>query len=315
MTKTLAKDTISGHWEMMGVVQEVPFQTFPEGFPPHIVEELKRRTGRDYLGNTVASGTEIIAELGEEHVRTGSPILYTSADSVLQIAAHEEVVPLPELYEICLAARDIMQGECNVARIIARPFAGEHPFARTANRKDYAVSAPRPTAIDLLHNAGVATIGIGKVCDIYAGSGFSECVKTISNRDGMSKTAVVYAATTSGLIFTNLVEFDSHYGHRNDAAGYGQALYEVDRWLGEFLADFREDDWLFIVADHGCDPTFPGTDHTREYVPLLAYSPGNPHGGPLGDRSSLTDIGATILRLFDLTEDFPAQPFARELEG
>ncbi|HSL93786.1 MAG TPA: phosphopentomutase [Bacillota bacterium] len=315
MTLTKAKDTISGHWEMMGVVQAVPFQTFPKGFPPHIVQELVKRTGREYLGNKVASGTEIIAELGEEHVRTGSPILYTSADSVLQIAAHEDVVPLPELYEICLAARDIMRNECNVARIIARPFVGVHPYARTPNRRDYAVSSPRPTALDMIHAHGLTTVGIGKICDIFAHSGLSECVKTLSNSDGMAKTQAVYARTPEGLIFTNLVDFDSHYGHRNDTAGYGNALREVDVWLGEFLPTMRDRDWLLVVADHGCDPAFPGTDHTREYVPILAYSPGSTPGGTLGDRASLTDIGATILRLLGHEHDFPAQPFDRELEG
>lgn len=315
MTRTLAKDTISGHWEMMGLVQEVPFQTFPEGFPEEVVAELERRTGRRYLGNKVASGTEIIAELGGEHVRTGSPILYTSADSVLQIAAHEDVVPLSELYGICLAAREIMSGECNVARIIARPFVGEHPFTRTANRKDYAVNPPRATAVDTMHRAGFATVGIGKVCDIYAHSGFSECIKTTSNRDGMAKTEQAYALAPEGLIFTNLVEFDSHYGHRNDTSGYGRALAEVDAWLGGFVPTMRQGDWLLIVADHGCDPGFPGTDHTREYVPILAHSPGRVPGTALGDRESLTDIGATILEFFGLTADFAASPFDRELEG
>ena len=315
MTKTKAKDTISGHWEMMGLIQDVPFQTFPEGFPPYVVQELEKRTGRRYLGNTVASGTEIIAELGEEHVRTGSPILYTSADSVLQIAAHEEVVSLTELYAICEQAREIMRGECNVARIIARPFVGEHPFTRTPNRVDFAVNPPRPTVVDMLHRAGLATLSVGKVCDIFANSGFTQCVKTKGNLDGMERTRQLYEEAPFGLIFINLVEFDSHYGHRNDTAGYGRALSDVDVWLGDFLPRLRHGDWLLIVADHGCDPGFPGTDHTREYVPILAYSPGCGPGTDLGDRQSLTDIGATILRLFGLNEDFPAHPFHRELEG
>ena len=250
-TRSAAKDTIAGHWEMMGIVLDEPFQTFPQGFPPEVILRLEDSTGKKFLGNTVASGTEIIAKLGQEHVATGHPILYTSADSVLQIAAHEDIVPLEELYDICQAARKVMTGAMNVARIIARPFTGEWPYQRTSNRRDYAVLPPQLTALDALVAAGYETIGIGKICDIYAGQGLTQCLPTKSNAHGQDVTMTTYLRRPRGLIFTNLVDFDALYGHRNDYLGYARALREVDEWLEDFLPLLRQDDWLFIVADHG----------------------------------------------------------------
>lgn len=314
MTASPAKDTITGHWEMAGIILREPFRTFPNGFPDEVVSELSRRTGRRFLGNHVASGTEIIRELGQEHVASGSPILYTSVDSVLQIAAHESVVPLEELYAICQEARDIMQGELNVARIIARPFSGEWPYVRTPNRKDYAVEPPSPTMLDLLSQRGLEVTGIGKICDIYAGRGAAKCIKSKSNWEGLELTASLYGQATGGLIFTNLVDYDQLYGHRNDPVGYGQALKEFDNWLGGFLPAIKSGDYLFLVADHGCDPLHPGTDHTREYVPILVYSPNLLEAHSLGDRATLADIGASILDIFGISDHLAGMSFKQELE-
>lgn len=309
MTRSRGKDTITGHWEMAGLVQEEPFLTFPEGFPAEVVAELSQRTGRSFLGNVVASGTEIIAELGQQHVETGAPILYTSADSVMQIAAHESVVPLDELYAICRIARELMQGENRVARIIARPFTGGPNFKRTVNRKDYAIAPPTATLLDVLSDAGYPVVGIGKICDIYMGRGASSCQKTDNNAEGMQKTEKEYLKAESGLVFTNLVDYDMLYGHRNDARGYGQALSEFDAWLGHFMGQISPLDYLFIVADHGCDPLHPGTDHTREYVPLLVYNPAISETCSLGDRPTLADIAATIADLHGLPERFAGTSF------
>ncbi|MBS3889332.1 MAG: phosphopentomutase [Firmicutes bacterium] len=313
MTRSRGKDTITGHWEMAGLVQDEPFLTFPHGFPASVVAELTKRTGRSFLGNVVASGTEILVELGQQHVETGSPILYTSADSVMQIAAHESVVPLLELYAICRTARELMQGENRVARIIARPFTGTNTFSRTVNRKDYAVAPPTPTLLDVLSNTGYPVVGIGKICDIYMGRGATNCLKTDNNAEGMQKTEREYLQAESGLIFTNLVDYDMLYGHRNDAKGYGQALLEFDIWLGQFMAQISPGDYLFIVADHGCDPLHPGTDHTREYVPLLVYNPALSETCALGDRTTLADVAATIADLFDLPERFAGTSFKEML--
>jgi len=309
MTRSQGKDTITGHWEIAGLIVAEPFVTFPNGFPEEIVAELSRRTGRKFLGNVVASGTEIIAQLGRSHVETGAPILYTSADSVLQIAAHEEVVPLSELYAICLAAREIMQGDSRVARIIARPFVGVDNFVRTANRRDYAISPPTETLLDVLNEHGFQVAGIGKICDIYTGRGVHTCLKTDNNQQGMEKIERQYREQDGGLIFANLVDYDMLYGHRNDAGGYGRALKEFDHWLGGFLDKLDPEDYLFIVADHGCDPLHPGTDHTREYVPILVYSPSLLMSSPLGERQTLADIAATIADLFDLPERFAGSSF------
>ncbi len=293
------KDTTTGHWEMVGIHLDKPLPLYPHGFPPEIMNEFERRIGRSTLGNRPASGTEIIAELGEEHMRTGSPIVYTSADSVFQVAAHEEVIPLWELYRICEAARDILRGPHEVGRVIARPFLGESgAFTRTTNRKDYAVPPPAGMLLDRLTETGVFVLTVGKIFDIFVGRGIREYEKTTSNADGMAKTQSALSEITTGLIFTNLVDFDMLYGHRNDVEGYGRALEEADAWIPALLDALRPDDLLVITADHGCDPTTPSTDHSREYVPLLAVSGRGPLGVNLGTRASLSDIGQTVAENF-----------------
>ncbi len=293
------KDTTTGHWEMVGIHLEKPFPLFPHGFPPQVMDEFERRIGRHAIGNKAASGTEIIKELGEEHVRTGSPIVYTSADSVFQVAAHEEVIPLFELYKICETARDILHGPYEVGRVIARPFTGEPgAFTRTPNRHDYAVPPPKGMLLDQLADRGIDVYSIGKIFDVFLGRGIREYVKTKSNTDGLAKTIEAMNEVDRGMIFVNLVDFDQQYGHRNDVEGYARALEEVDRWLPEFNAKLRPDDLAIFTADHGCDPTTPSTDHSREYVPLLAYGPSVKHGVNLGTRASLSDIGQTVAENF-----------------
>jgi phosphopentomutase len=293
------KDTTTGHWEMVGVHLDRPFPLYPQGFPPEIMQEFERRIGRNSLGNKAASGTEIIQELGIEHIRTGSPIVYTSADSVFQVAAHEEVIPLWELYKICETARDILRGPAEVGRVIARPFDGTPGhFARTSNRHDYAVPPPPGMLLDRLAERGVAVSSVGKIFDVFLGRGIGDSTKTKSNADGMAKTLDAMAIHEGGLIFVNLVDFDQQYGHRNDVAGYGAALEEFDRWLPLFRAALRPGDLAILTADHGCDPTVPGTDHTREYVPLLAFGERVKAGVDLGLRASLSDIGQTVAANF-----------------
>jgi len=293
------KDTTTGHWEMVGIHLDRPFPLYPHGFPPEIMQEFERRIGRGSLGNKAASGTEIIQELGGEHMRTGSPIVYTSADSVFQVAAHEEVIPLWELYKICETARDILRGPAEVGRVIARPFAGTPGhFARTANRHDYAVPPPGGMLLDCLAGRGVPVASVGKIFDVFLGRGIGESAKTRNNCDGMAKTLEAMESCKSGLIFVNLVDFDQLYGHRNDVAGYGAALEEFDRWLPQFRAALLPGDLAIFTADHGCDPTVPGTDHTREYVPLLALGPRVKSGVDLGLRASLSDIGQTVAANF-----------------
>jgi phosphopentomutase len=289
------KDTTTGHWEMVGIHLEKPFPLFPHGFPPEVMDEFERRIGRRAIGNKAASGTEIIKELGEEHVRTGSPIVYTSADSVFQVAAHEEVIPLFELYKICETAREILRGPYEVGRVIARPFTGEPgAFTRTTNRHDYAVPPPKGMLLDQLAERNIDVYSIGKIFDVFLGRGIREYEKTKSNTDGLAKTLHAMDAVDRGMIFVNLVDFDQQYGHRNDVEGYARALEEVDRWLPSFNAKLRPDDLVIFTADHGCDPTTPSTDHSREYVPLLAYGPGVRPGVNLGTRASLSDIGQTV---------------------
>jgi phosphopentomutase len=296
------KDTTTGHWEMVGIHLEKPFPVYPRGFPPVIMDEFERRIGRHALGNFAASGTEIIKQLGEEHMRTGSPIVYTSADSVFQVAAHEEVIPLFELYKMCETAREILRGPYEVGRVIARPFIGEPGhFTRTPNRKDYAVPPPKGMLLDQLDGRDVMVFSIGKIFDVFLGRGIREYEKSKSNADGMAKTLGALDEVTDGLIFVNLVDFDMLYGHRNDVEGYAHALEEVDGWLPSLMNKLTTDDLLILTADHGCDPTVPGTDHTREYVPLLAYRPRHPHGIDLGLRASLSDIGQTIAENFSVT--------------
>ena len=287
------KDTITGHWEMAGLVTTQAMATFPKGFPREITAPLATAAGRGLLGNKPASGTAIIDELGAQHVATGDLILYTSADSVLQIAAHEDVVPLPELYRICTAAREIADRH-QIGRVIARPFVGAvGAFRRTYNRRDFSLVPPAPTLLDHIRDAGQAVVGVGKISDIFAGRGLTFSLHSEGNSDGMHLTLEALATLDRGLLFVNLVDFDMVYGHRNDATGFARALADLDRWLPELEAALRPDDVAFITADHGNDPTTPGTDHTREQVPLLAFGPGI-RPARLGTRASLCDLGQTI---------------------
>ena len=293
------KDTTTGHWEMVGIQLAKPFPLYPNGFPLEIMTEFESRIGRSTIGNKAASGTEIMKELGEEHVRTGSPIVYTSADSVFQIAAHEEVIPLWELYKMCETAREILRGKHEVGRVIARPFEGvDGAFKRTTNRKDYAVPPPKGMLLDRLQTAGVPVYSVGKIIDIFLGRGIKEYVKTKSNADGMAKTLGAMDHQKDGLIFVNLVDFDSLYGHRNDVEGYARALEEADAWVPNLLAKASAEDLIIFTADHGCDPTTVSTDHTREYVPLLTYGMHSNAGVDIGVRKSLADIGQTVAANF-----------------
>ena len=299
------KDTMTGHWEMMGINTKVPFKTFTDtGFPKELMDELERRTGHKLIGNCAASGTEIIKEMGEEQIRDNSLIVYTSSDSVLQIAASEEVTGLQELYRCCEIAREIcMKPEWMVGRIIARPYVGKTPetFKRTSNRHDLALRPTLPTAMNVLQDNGFMTSCVGKISDIFDGYGVVKTQKTVSNEDGMDKTIdELLHHDFQGLCFVNLVEFDSEYGHRRDPIGYGEALERFDIRVGEFMSKMRDDDLLIITADHGNDPTWPGTDHTREKIPLLMYSPSIKNGRYLEERESFGDIGATILDNFNL---------------
>jgi len=301
-TASPGKDTTTGHWEMAGIHLERPFPVYPQGFPPEIIESFEGLVGRKILGNFPASGTEIIQVLGEEHLRTGRPIVYTSADSVFQIAAHEEVIPLAELYRMCDVAREILRGPHEVGRVIARPFVGAPgAFVRDgANRHDYAVPPPPGMLLDRLAEAGVFVHAVGKIFDIYLGRGIGGQAKTRSNAEGMAKTLEALERVPAGLIFINLVDFDMLYGHRNDVAGYAAALEEVDAWLPELLGRLLPDDLLLVTADHGNDPTTPSTDHSREYVPLLACGPRTRRGVDLGTRATLADIGQTVAANFGL---------------
>lgn len=291
------KDTTTGHWEMAGIHLEQPFPIYPHGFPPDVMSEFEARIGRKTLGNKPASGTEIIKELGEEHMRTGWPIVYTSADSVFQIAAHEAVIPVPELYRICETARDILRGPNEVGRVIARPFEGEPGhFTRTANRHDYAVPPPPGMLLDRLSARAVPVYAVGKIADVFLNRGITTSVKTKNNADGMEKTAAAISEQPKGLIFVNLVDFDQLYGHRNDVEGYAAALEQVDAWLPSI--QLSEDDVLILTADHGCDPTTPSTDHSREYTPLLVSGPRVKPSTNLGTRASLSDIGQTVAEIF-----------------
>lgn len=291
---TKAKDTTSGHWEMAGFPMEVPFRTYPNGFPQEIIGEFERRTGRRVIGNEVASGTEIIQRLGDEHVRTGALIVYTSADSVFQIAAHEGVVPLEELYRYCAIAREMLVGDNLVGRVIARPFVGKDGvYTRTENRRDYALEPMGKTILDGLCERGMDVVGIGKIEDIFAHRGITTVDHTKNNPDGIEATIRFLKEGRGDFIFTNLVDTDMLYGHRNDPEGYAKALEYFDAKLPEIRRSMTRDDLLIITADHGCDPCFPGTDHTREYIPILAVI-GYGKPADLGTRSSFADIGATV---------------------
>lgn len=296
------KDTTTGHWEMMGIHLDKPFPLFPHGFPPDFMAAFEDRIGRRTLANRPASGTEIIAELGEEHMRTGSPIVYTSADSVFQVASHEEVIPLWELYKICETAREMLRGPLEVGRVIARPFEGEPGhFTRTANRRDFAVPPPKGMLLDLLDASGVEVSSVGKIFDVFLGRGIREHVKTKNNADGMDKTLQEIAAMPEGFLFVNFVDFDQLYGHRNDVEGYARALEEVDQWLPSLMSRLSDSDLLILTADHGCDPTTASTDHSREYVPLLVWGPRVRSGVNLGVRETLSDIGQTVAENFGVS--------------
>ena len=294
--RSAGKDTTTGHWEMMGLIIDEPFRTYPNGFPPELIAEYETRIGRKTLGNKPASGTVILDELGEEHMRTGSPIVYTSGDSVFQVAAHEEVIPVEELWRICAIARELMRGEHNVGQIIARPFigSGRGHFKRTANRKDFSVTPPRETALERIHNNGRKVAAVGKIADIFDRVGVDSEIRSESNSDGVQKTIDLMRSSDADLIFTNLVDFDSKYGHRNDAAGYATALETFDREIPAILAAMQQEDLLFITADHGCDPTDVSTDHTREYVPLIVAGPSVTRPISLGTRQTFADLGASV---------------------
>lgn len=316
MAETSAgKDTMTGHWELAGLHIGTPFRTFPDGFPPELIRAFEERTGRPVIGNKPASGTEILDELGEEQMRTGAWIVYTSADSVFQIAAHERIIPLEELYRACEIARELTLHEPHaVGRVIARPYVGEPgAFKRTPNRHDYAVKPPAPTVLNALQEAGLDVWSVGKINDIFSGEGITASYPTKSNEDGVQRTLELMEEPFRGLIFTNLVDFDSLYGHRRDPAGYAEALAAFDRAVPELMRRTGDDGLLIITADHGNDPVHPGTDHTREYVPLLVY---NPKLAPrsLGVRAAFADVAATIAELFGAAKPQHGTSFLAELQ-
>ena len=300
-TRSPGKDTTTGHWEMAGIWLEQAFPVYPQGFPPEVMQDFERAIGRKALGNKPASGTEILKELGAEHMRTGYPIVYTSGDSVFQIAAHEDVIPVAELYRYCEIARKILDGPHRVGRVIARPFTGgPGNFRRTERRHDYAVEPPRPMVLDVLAERGVCVLGIGKIHDIYNGRGVENYGTTKNNADGMEKLRAALERQRNGLIFANLVDFDMLYGHRKEVEGFARSLEEFDAELAPLLFGLERSDLLLITADHGCDPDprWPTTDHSREYVPILTYSPGGAQGRNLGVRATLADMGQTVAENF-----------------
>ncbi|MDE7440451.1 MAG: phosphopentomutase [Clostridia bacterium] len=300
--KSMGKDTTIGHWEIAGIISPEPLPTYPDGFPPEVIKEFEKKTGRRVICNKPYSGTEVIKDYGKEHVETGALIVYTSADSVFQIAAHEDVVPVEKLYEYCEIARKMLVGKHGVGRVIARPFNGEYPYARTSNRHDFSLLPPADTMLNVLRDAGYDTISVGKIYDIFAGSGVSESNRTTSNTHGMQVTKEIQKRDFNGLCFVNLVDFDMKYGHRNDVPGYAAAATEFDNFLKDFVKDMREDDVLLITADHGCDPATPSTDHSREYTPMLIYGNCIKSGVNLGTRASFSDISATVLEYFGVAQ-------------
>ncbi|MBB3109214.1 phosphopentomutase [Paenibacillus phyllosphaerae] len=312
---SVGKDTMTGHWELAGLKVTVPFRTFERGFPEELLAEFEARTGRGVLGNKAASGTEILDELGEEQMKTGKWIVYTSADSVFQIAAHEGIIPLEELYAACKIARELtLDDRYAVGRVIARPYVGEPgAFKRTPNRHDYAVDPPEPTVLNALQDGGLDVISVGKINDIFSGHGITESLPTKSNADGIQKTIDSLGKPFNGLLFTNLVDFDSLYGHRRDPIGYGKALEEFDQAIPALESKLNEEDLLIITADHGNDPIHPGTDHTREYVPLLVYSPKLTNPGSLGIRATFADVAATIADNFGVKKPANGTSFLNEL--
>jgi phosphopentomutase len=309
------KDTVTGHWEMAGIISEKPFPTYPEGFPIEVINSFEKAIGTKTLGNKPASGTVILDELGEEHIRTGYPIVYTSADSVFQIAAHEETIPIERLYEICSIARGLLIGEHAVARVIARPFIGEESgsFTRTSNRRDYAIMPPHDTILDKAKAMNLDIIGVGKIEDIFSGKGITEAVHTSDNMDGVNKTIEYIKQDSKGIIFTNLVDFDMKWGHRNDYKAYAKGLEEFDKRLPEIIDAMRENDVLMINADHGCDPTTSSTDHSREYVPFIAYGTNLKQNIDLKTRKTFADIGQTICELLQIEKIKNGTSFASEI--
>lgn len=313
--ESAGKDTTIGHWEIAGIISEKPLPVFPNGFPSDVIEEFERRTGRKTLCNKPYSGTEVIKDYGEEHMKTGALIVYTSADSVFQVAANESVVPVKKLYEYCEIARDILKGDYAVGRVIARPFVGTSPenFVRTSNRHDFSLLPPSKTMLDILKDNGKDVLSVGKIIDIFAGQGITAFIRTVSNADGMVKTAEFQKKDFDGLCFVNLVDFDMKYGHRNDVAGYTNALNEFDIALGDFMKNMRKDDVLMLTADHGCDPSTPSTDHSRECVPLIICG-NNVKSGNLGTRKGFTCIAKTILSIFNLKNTFFGEDLAPEIK-
>lgn len=312
--KSSGKDTTVGHWEIAGLISDKPFPTYPEGFPEEVLNELQKRTGREILCNRPYSGTEVIKAYGKQHEETGALIVYTSADSVFQIAAHEEVIPIEELYKCCETAREILVGEHGVGRVIARPFIGTYPeYTRTSRRHDFALLPPKDTFLDVLNRNGYDTIGIGKIYDIFAGKGVSETTPTANNAMGIDILKQYQQKDFNGVCFLNLVDFDMVYGHRNNIDGYANAATEFDLALGKFMKEMRDEDVLIITADHGCDPGFKGTDHSREYVPMIAYGSQIKAGVNLGTRDSFADIAKTILDIFELESQIDGTSFWEEI--
>lgn len=308
------KDTTIGHWEIAGMISEKPLPTYPEGFPDEVLEEFVNRTGRGILCNKPYSGTDVIRDYGVEHMETGDLIVYTSADSVFQIAAHESVVPVDELYRYCEIAREILQGEHGVGRVIARPFEGEYPnFVRTPRRHDFSLVPPKTILMDAMVEAGLDTYGVGKIYDIFAGKSIQHTQRIEDNVDGMNKTLELQKQDFNGLAFVNLVDFDMKYGHRRDIEGYAMAATVFDKQLEEFVAGMRDSDILMITADHGCDPGFKGTDHTREYVPFIAYGKDIKAGINLGTRTSFADIAATIQDIFGIPQSTQGNSFWNDI--
>ncbi|MEW8954937.1 phosphopentomutase [Clostridium sp.] len=310
MEASKGKDTVTGHWEIGGVILDTPLNTYPDGFPKEIMDEFENKIGRKTLGNVVASGTEIIKDLGDEHVKTGYPIVYTSADSVFQIAAHEEVIPLDELYKMCEIARKMLVGEKTVGRVIARPFTGEPSnYTRTSNRHDYALDPFSKTMLEYLKENDLNVMAVGKIEDIFNKKGVTHAKHTKNNMDGVEKTLEFMREDRDGLIFTNLVDFDSLYGHRNNPEGYGKAIEEFDERLPEIIEALGDEDILIITADHGCDPTTESTDHSREYIPLIVYGKGIKENINIGTRKSFCDIGKSVLEFFNVSNDLNGESF------
>ncbi|MBI2251250.1 MAG: phosphopentomutase [Armatimonadetes bacterium] len=310
------KDTAAGHWEIAGIITKKPFPLYPQGFPEDLIINFEKKIGLKVLGNIPSSGTKIIQDLGEEHLKTGCPIVYTSADSVFQIAAHEETIPLIKLYEICEIARNLLIDEHAVCRVIARPFLGKGKnFYRTANRKDFSLSPPSDTLLDLASSQGMKVIGVGKIEDIFAGRGITKSYHTKANLETLEQTLKLIREKEKGIVFINLVDFDMLYGHRNDILGYAKCLEEFDNFLPKVLEALKLDDLLIITADHGCDPTTLSTDHSREYVPLLVYGKGIKTGVYLGIRETFADIASTVLEVLNLKGSLGGKSFLKEIEG